>query len=52
MKLCTVCGNTENDAIDICSNCGNNDLRMILKASYGWGNFQAYISFMILKLKP
>ena len=35
MKICTVCGNTENDNEKECSNCGNRDLRTITEASYG-----------------
>jgi len=39
MKICTVCGSTENNNIKECSNCGNTDLRIITKASYGGGRF-------------
>ena len=39
MKICTVCGNTENDNVKECSNCGNVDLRTITEASYGYGRF-------------
>ncbi len=39
MKLCVVCGNTENDNEKECSNCGNRDLRIITEASYGDGRF-------------
>ena len=39
MKLCTVCGSTENDNVKECSNCGNTDLRIITEASYGGGKF-------------
>ncbi len=39
MKICTVCGNTENDNEKECSNCGNRDLRTITEAKYGNGRF-------------
>ncbi len=39
MRLCIVCGNTENDNIKECSNCGNTDLRVITKLSCGRGQF-------------
>ena len=44
MKICTVCGNTENDNVKECSNCGNVDLRAITKASYGHGRFSGKYS--------
>jgi ribosomal protein L40E len=39
MKICVVCGNTENDNVRECSNCGNTDLRIITKTNYGRGRF-------------
>lgn len=39
MKLCIVCGNTEKDDVTECSNCSNNDLRLITSASYGGDKF-------------
>ncbi len=39
MKLCIVCGNTENDNEKECSNCGNRDIRIITEAKYGHGQF-------------
>ena len=49
MKLCTVCGSTENGNVKECSNCGNTNLRTITEASYGGGNSQVSINLMNLK---